>query len=96
MFGMGERSILVTADWMSRGAPAWECAKMRGVCFLSPGVRCAEASKFRLIEDCVKSKKKYGEAFLVQYNEQDPDSRSRHQPAAWRQPISSKPFRICL
>ena len=24
MFGMGERSILVTADWMSRGAPAWE------------------------------------------------------------------------
>ena len=35
MFGMGERSILVTADWMSRGAPAWECAKMRGVCYRS-------------------------------------------------------------
>ena len=36
MFGMGERSILVTADWMSRGAPAWECAMMRGVCYKAP------------------------------------------------------------
>lgn len=71
MFGMGERTILVTADWMSRGAPVWECAKMRGVCFLSPAAMRASV-EIPSYEDCVRSKKKYGEAFLVQYNEQDP------------------------
>lgn len=71
MFGMGERSILVTADWMSRGAPAWECAKMRGVCYtaLAPLRGSIEIPS---AEDCIASKKKYGQAFLVQYNEQDP------------------------
>ena len=71
MFGMGERSILVTADWMSRGAPAWECAKMRGVCYMA----CAPlrgSLEIPSYEACVQSKKKYGEAFLTQYNEQDP------------------------
>ena len=71
MFGMGERSILVTADWMSRGAPAWECAKMRGVCYMAkkPPHSCVEIPSY---EDCVRSKRRYGEAFLIQYNEQDP------------------------
>ena len=71
MFGMGERSILVTADWMRRGAPAWECAKMRGVCYLTakPPRGCVEIPSY---EECVRSKKKYGEAFLAQYTEQDP------------------------
>ena len=71
MFGMGERSILVTADWMRRGAPAWECAKMRGVCYLTakPPRGCVEIPSY---EDCVRSKKKYAEAFLAQYDEQDP------------------------
>ena len=81
MFGMGERTILVTADWMSRGAPVWECAKMRGVCFLSPAAMRASV-EIPSYEDCVRSKKKYGEAFLVQYNEQDP--RPCHQPAPRR------------
>ena len=71
MFGMGERTILVTADWMSRGAPVWECAKMRGVCFLSPAAMRG-SKEIPSYEDCIKSKKKYGEAFLVQYTEQDP------------------------
>ena len=71
MFGMGERSILVTADWMSRGAPAWECAMMKGVCYKAPSQKRGSI-EIPSFEDCVKSKKKYGEAFLVQYNEQDP------------------------
>ena len=71
MFGMGERSILVTADWMSRGAPAWECAKMRGVCYMA-GAPMRGSLEIPSYEDCVASKKKYGEAFLTQYNEQDP------------------------
>ena len=71
MFGMGERTILVTADWMSRGAPVWECAKMRGVCFLSPAAMRASV-EIPSYEDCVRSKKKIRRGVLVQYNEQDP------------------------
>ena len=71
MFGMGERSILVTADWMSRGAPAWECAKMRGVCYMA-GAPMRGSLEIPSYEDCVASKTKYGAAFLTQYNEQDP------------------------
>ena len=71
MFGMGERSILVTADWMSRGAPAWECAKMRGVCYTAP-TPLRGSIEIPSAEECIASKKKYGQAFLVQYNEQDP------------------------
>ena len=71
MFGMGERSILVTADWMSRGAQAWECAKMRGVCYMAPAP-LRGSIEIPSFEECLQSKRKYGEAFLVQYNEQDP------------------------
>ena len=71
MFGRGERSILVTADGMSRGAPAWECAKMRGVCYTAPAP-LRGSIEIPSAEDCIASKKKYGQAFLVQYNEQDP------------------------
>ena len=71
MFGMGERSILVTADWMSRGAPVWECAKMRGVCYRS-STPLRGSLEIPSYEACVQSKKQYGEAFLTQYNEQDP------------------------
>ncbi len=71
MFGMGERSILVTADWMSRGAPAWECAMMRGVCYKAPAAKRGSL-EIPSFEACLGSKKKYGEAFLAQYNEQDP------------------------
>ncbi len=71
LFGMGERSILVAADWMRRGAPAWERAKMRGVCYLTPKPPhgCVELPS---CEACQSSKRSYGQAFLAQYNEQDP------------------------
>lgn len=71
MFGMGERSILVTADWMSRGAPAWECARMRGVCYMA-AASPRGSLEIPAYEACVASKKQYGAAFLTQYNEQDP------------------------
>ncbi len=71
MFGMGERSILVTADWMSRGAPAWECAKMRGICYKAPSPLHGGV-EIPSFEACASSKRQYGEAFLTQYREQDP------------------------
>ena len=71
MFGMGERSILVVADWMSRGAPAWECARMRGVCYRANAPMRGSIG-IPSFEECVASKKQYGAAFLTQYTEQDP------------------------
>ena len=71
MFGMGERSILVVADWMSRGAPAWECARMRGVCYRANAPMRGSIG-IPSFEECVASKKQYGAAFLAQYTEQDP------------------------
>ena len=71
LYGMGERTILVTADWMSRGAPVWECAMMRGVCYFAkaPVRGGLEIPSF---EECARDKTAYARAFTVQYREQDP------------------------
>lgn len=71
LYGMGERTILAAAEWVARGAQAWELPAMRGVCFLSPKpVRgCLSLPSF---EDCVRDKRAYAEAFRIQYREQDP------------------------
>ena len=75
MFGMGERSILAVADWMRRGAPKWECAKMRGVCYLAdhpPHAALLLPSFEECSEESPEGKRRYAEAFLVQHDEQDP------------------------
>lgn len=71
MFGMGERTILVTADWMSRGAPAWECARMRGVCYKTK-TPARDAIIIPSFEECRWDKRAYAQSFAVQYREQDP------------------------
>ncbi|MBR1707534.1 MAG: YgiQ family radical SAM protein [Clostridia bacterium] len=71
LFGMGERTILTAAEWMSRGAPPWECQKMRGACYLGPAPMRGSL-EIASCEECQSSKRKYAEAFLVQYDEQDP------------------------
>ena len=65
MFGMGERTILVTADWMSRGAPVLGMRQdARRVLPLSGGhARQRRNSFLRGLRP--KQEKKYGEAFLV-------------------------------
>ena len=75
MFGMGERTIVQVAEWMSRGAPAWECAKMRGVCYQTPHPP-RNALVLPAHEICAQQsaegKRQYAEAFRVQHEEQDP------------------------
>ena len=71
LFGMGERTILTAAEWMTRGAPAWEAAGMPGACYFAP----AQPRGSLLVasaEECMHSKRAYAEAFRVQYEEQDP------------------------
>ena len=75
MFGMGERSILAVADWMSRGAPVWECAKIRGVCFIAdrpPHNALVLPSHEECANPSDEGKRKYAEACLTENNEQDP------------------------
>ena len=71
MYGMGENSILECADWVARGMNPAGLSRLRGVCYMSKTAdeRCVQLPSHR--EVCA-DRKKYAEAFLIQYNEQDP------------------------
>ena len=71
MYGMGETSILECADWVARGMNPAELSRLRGVCYMSktPDERCVQLPSHR---DVCADRRKYAEAFLIQYNEQDP------------------------
>ena len=71
MYGMGETSILECADWVARGMNPAGLSCLRGVCYMSKTAdeRCVQLPSHR--EVCA-DRKKYAEAFLIQYNEQDP------------------------
>ena len=71
MYGMGENSILECADWVARGMNPAGLSCLRGVCYMSKTAdeRCVQLPSHR--EVCA-DRKKYAEAFLIQYNEQDP------------------------
>ncbi len=71
MYGMGETSIIECANWVADGMNPAELPKMRGVCYMS---KTADPTCLQLpSHNEVKSdKKKYAEAFLLQYDEQDP------------------------
>lgn len=70
MFGMGERSIIECANWVADGMNPAELRWIRGICYMSktPDSACVQLPG----HDEVKSDpKKYAEAFLIQYEEQD-------------------------
>ena len=71
MYGMGETSILECADWVARGMNPAGLSRLQGVCYMSKTAdeRCVQLPSHR--EVCA-DRKKYAEAFLIQYNEQDP------------------------
>ena len=71
LYGMGETSILECADWVARGMNPAELSRLRGVCYMSktPDERCVQLPSHR---DVCADRRKYAEAFLIQYNEQDP------------------------
>lgn len=70
MYGMGETSIIECANWLADGANPAELARIRGVCYMSktPDPTCVQLPGHR--EVCA-DKRRYAEAFLVQYDEQD-------------------------
>ena len=70
MYGMGETSILECANWLADGANPAELPRIRGVCYMSktPDPTCVQLPGHR---DVCTDKRRYAEAFRIQYDEQD-------------------------
>ncbi len=71
MYGMGETSIIECANWVADGMNPAELPKLRGVCYMS---KTADPTCLQLPshQEVVADRKKYCEAFTIQYDEQDP------------------------
>ena len=70
MYGMGETSIVECANWLADGADPATLSRIRGICYMSkhPDPSCVQLPSHR--EVC-EDKRRYAEAFLIQYDEQD-------------------------
>lgn len=70
MFGMGETSILECANWVADGMNPAELRRIRGICYMS---KTADPTCLQLPshQEVSTDRKRYAEAFLVQYEEQD-------------------------
>ena len=71
MYGMGETSIIECANWVADGMNPAELPKLRGVCYMSKTAdpTCLQVPSH---QEVTTDPKKYCEAFLMQYDEQDP------------------------
>ena len=71
MYGMGEKSILECANWVADGMNPAELPRLRGVCYMS---KTADPTCLQLPshQEVITDRKKYCEAFTMQYDEQDP------------------------
>ena len=71
MYGMGETSIIQCANWVADGMNPAELSKLRGVCYMSktPDPSCILLPSHAEVS---RDKRRYAEAFLTQYEEQDP------------------------
>lgn len=70
MYGMGETSIIECANWLADGANPAELPHIRGICYMSktPDPTCVQLPGHREVCD---DKRRYAEAFRIQYDEQD-------------------------
>ncbi len=71
MYGMGEKSIVECANWIADGMNPAELARIRGICYMS---KTADPTCLQLPshQEVAADRKKYCEAFTLQYDEQDP------------------------
>ena len=70
MFGMGETSIIECANWVADGMNPAELPKIRGICYMN---KAADPNCIQLPDhdEVANDKRRYAEAFLTQYEEQD-------------------------
>ncbi len=71
MYGMGETSIIECANWIADGMNPAELPRIRGICYMS---KAADPTCLQLPahQEVANDRKKYCEAFTMQYDEQDP------------------------
>ncbi|MBQ3155458.1 MAG: YgiQ family radical SAM protein [Clostridia bacterium] len=71
MYGMGEKSIIECANWVADGMNPAELPRIRGICYMS---KTADPTCLQLPshQEVIADRKKYCEAFTLQYDEQDP------------------------
>lgn len=71
MYGMGETSVVACANWVADGMNPAELPGLRGVCYMSrtPDPTCIQLPSHNEVKS---DHRKYAEAFLLQYDEQDP------------------------
>jgi len=73
VFGMGEKSIVEVAERLNNGVPIDQITNVRGTMVsLAGDVVPQDTLVLPSFEDVTSDKKKYAEAFWVQYNQQDP------------------------
>lgn len=71
MYGMGEKSIVECAEWIQCGCPEERLPSIRGICYLQKN-EDPTAIRVPSHNEICSSKKAYADAFMIQYNEQDP------------------------
>lgn len=71
MYGMGETSIIECANWVADGMNPAELPRIRGICYMS---KSADPTCLQLPshQEVTADRRKYCEAFTIQYDEQDP------------------------
>jgi len=73
VFGMGEKAIVEVAERLSSGEPIDQITDVRGTMLpLTGDVVPQDTLVLPSFDNVTSDKKKYAEAFLVQYNQQDP------------------------
>lgn len=70
LFGMGERTILQSADWLRRGMPPEELSTLRGCCYMAKEAP-ADAILLPTHAQVASDKTAYARAFMAEYEEQD-------------------------
>lgn len=70
LFGMGERTILQSADWLRRGMPPEELLTLRGCCYMAKEPP-ADAVLLPTHAQVTSDKTAYARAFMAEYEEQD-------------------------
>ncbi len=72
IYGMGERQIVALAKSLEKDTFAEDISSIRGICYMTRDISALEAVVTPSFEDIKESKKKFAEAFKLQYEEQDP------------------------
>jgi len=93
IFGMGEKAIVEVAERLNNGVPIDQITDVRGTMVpLTGEVMPQNTIVLPSFDDVTSDKKKYAEAFLVQYNQQDPfRGKPMYQPHGRKSVLQNQP-----